>query len=380
MDGGGSEATRQDASVSHIGLHVGHSRRRKRRGMGCLAVVVALAVLAGGGFAAYTLGYGFLKRTFAPPADYSGPGTGSVVVQVHSGDTAADIGQTLVKADVVKSVDAFTEAARGNAKSRSIQVGFYRLKHKMPAAAALGVLVNPANMVQASVTIPEGYTVEQIVARLAHDTDLSRKDLRDALHGSIGLPSYAHGNPEGYLFPATYEVAPDATAASVLTAMVDRYKQEAAKLDLSARAEKLGYSAHDVMVVASLVQSEARLKRDFPKVSRVIYNRLGHHMKLQLDSTVHYAVGSDGTVGTSNAERSSSSPYNTYKHLGLPPTPISAPGEEAIKAALDPAQGSWLYFVTTNPDTGLTKFATTYAEHLKHVAEFKHWCAQSEHC
>jgi len=348
--------------------------------MGCLAVLVALGVLAGGGFAAYTVGYGYLKRTFAPPPDYSGPGTGSVVVEVHSGDTSAAIGQTLVRADVVKSVDAFIEAARANARSRSIQVGFYRLKHKMPASAALSVLVDPANMVQASVTIPEGYTVAQIVARLAQDTDLTRKDLKAALHGSIGLPSYAHGNPEGYLFPATYELAPNATASSVLTAMVDRYKQEAAKLKLSAKAQQLGYSAHDVMVVASLVQSEARLKRDFPKVSRVIYNRRGHHMKLQLDSTVHYAVGSDGTVGTSNAERASSSPYNTYKHAGLPPTPISAPGEHAIKPALDPPQGSSLYFVITNPDTGLTKFATPYAEHLKHVAEFKRWCAQSSHC
>jgi UPF0755 protein len=201
-----------------------------------------------------------------------------------------------------------------------------------------------------------------------------------ALHGSIGLPSYAHGNPEGYLVPATYDIPPNATAASVLAAMVDRFKQEAASLHLEQQAQQLGRSPHDVVVVASLVQSEAKLKRDFAKVSRVIYNRLDKHMKLQLDSTVHYATGSVGRVGTTDAERGSSSPYNTYVHLGLPPTPISAPGGDALQAALHPASGSWLYFVTTNPDTGLTKFATSYAEHLKHVQEFKQWCAQSAHC
>lgn len=359
---------------------MGHSRRRRRRGLSCLAVLIAAAVIIGGGFAAYALGYSWLKQHFAPPPDYAGPGTGSVLVQVHSGDSATDIGKTLVHEDVVKSVDAFIEAARSNPNSRSIQVGFYRLQHHVPAASALKVLVDPSNMIQDTVTIPEGYTVDQIVARLAHDTDLTRKQLEKALHGSIGLPSYAHGNPEGYLFPATYDIPPNATASSVLTQMVDRFKQEAATLHLEQQASRLGRSPHDVMVVASLVQSEAKLKQDFSKVSAVIYNRLDKHMKLQLDSTVHYATGSDGRVGTSDAERASRSPYNTYVHLGLPPTPISAPGADAIKAALDPANGGWLYFVTVNPDTGLTKFATTYADHLKHVQEFKRWCAQSAHC
>jgi UPF0755 protein len=161
---------------------------------------------------------------------------------------------------------------------------------------------------------------------------------------------------------------------------VDRYRAAADKLHLEAAAEKLGYSAHDVMTVASLVQAEARFDDDFNKVARVIYNRLDEGMALQFDSTVHYAVGKDGGVGTSDDERAVDSPYNTYRNTGLPPTPISAPGDQAIEAALNPAQGSWLYFVTTNPDTGVTKFATSYKEHLRNKAEFDRWCAQSDHC
>jgi UPF0755 protein len=134
------------------------------------------------------------------------------------------------------------------------------------------------------------------------------------------------------------------------------------------------------MTIASLVQAEARDDEDFAKVSRVIYNRLEKSMPLQFDSTVHYAVGRDGKVSTSEEDRNVDSPYNTYRHPGLPPTPIMAPGEQAIKAALEPAEGDWLYFVTTNPDTGETKFAETFAEHQKNVAEFKEYCATSDSC
>jgi len=352
------------------------------RAKGFLAVVIALAILLGGGFAAYTLGLTKLKELLSPPPDYSGSGTGTVVVEVHKGDSSADIGSTLLSQGVVKSVEAFTQEARHNPKSVSIQVGFYELHKHMSANAAMNLLVNPKNLMQSAVTVPEGLTVKQIVALLAKKTDFSEADFLKALKDpkALGLPSYAEGSVEGYLFPATYMVPPKSSAASVLTEMVSRGKTEVASLDLEAKAKALGYSAHDVMTVASLVQAEARKPADFPKVARVIYNRLKAGMPLQFDSTVHYATGKDGSVGTSDAARSSDSAYNTYKVKGLPPTPISAPGEQALRAALSPTPGSWLYFVTTNPDTGETKFATSYSEHLKNVAEFKKWCSQSSTC
>ncbi len=373
--------------MSDLGLDLEYKRdrrkrRRPRRGLGCIPVLVVIAVLGGGAYLAYTLGVDALKDRLSGPEDYAGAGTGSVVVEVKDGDAASDIAVTLVDKDVVKSQEAFTEAAVANPESRGIQVGFYEMKQKMSAEAALDVLVNPDNMVQSTVAFPEGWTVDQIVAQLAKKTDFSAKQYTKVLRDpdSIGLPSYAEGDPEGYLFPATYQIRPNATPKSILTMMVDRYQQAAEELDLEAAAADLGTSPHDVMVVASLVQAEARFDDDFPKVSQVIYNRLDEPMPLQFDSTVHYAVGRDGRVGTSDDDRNVDSPYNTYRYAGLPPTPIMTPGEQAIEAALNPTEGPWLYFVTTNPDTGETKFAESYDEHLQNKAEFDAWCAESDNC
>jgi UPF0755 protein len=139
-------------------------------------------------------------------------------------------------------------------------------------------------------------------------------------------------------------------------------------------------SPQEVVTVASIVQSEARNASDFPKVARVIYNRLDRGMPLQMDSTVHYAVGKSGQLTTTDEDRASSSPYNTYRFPGLPPGPIASPGDAALKAALHPADGDWIYFVTVNPDTGETKFAVTNAQHQRNVAQLREFCRQSPKC
>ena len=371
--------------MSDLGLELGNDRRhRPRRSFGCLAVLLALVVLVGGGYFAVSVGMTALRDRLSAsmPRDYTGDGTGSVLFRVREGEAATDIGSRLARKDIVASLSAFTRAARENEESVGIQVGYYRLRHRMSAESALAVLVDPGNLLQQTVTIPEGLTVEETLRRLAKETDFNVGRFRRALRQPrrLGLPAYARGNPEGYLFPATYELSPKATPKAILEAMLARYHQSVRTLDLTAKARALGYSPHDVMTVASLVQAEARFGKDFNKVSRVIYNRLDARMPLQFDSTVKYAVGKNGSVGTSDADRATASPYNTYLHPGLPPTPISAPGEQAIRAALNPAAGTWLYFVTTNPDTGETKFATSYAQHLRNKAEFDRWCARSDHC
>ena len=364
--------------MSDLGLDLGRDKRHRprRRPLGCLAVLIALVVLVGGGYAAYSVGLSALKDKLSPPPDYSGTGTGRAVVEVKRGDTSADIADTLVRKNVVKSRDAFTHAARNDARSVGIQVGFYRMRKQMSAKAALALLVDPQNRIRNVVTIPEGLRVDQIAELLARRTDFSKARYNRVLKhpDRLGLPSYAHADPEGFLFPATYEVAPGATPQSLLEAMVKRYDAAATGMHLTRRAQALGRSPHDVMTVASLVQAEGRRAQDFPKIARVLYNRLNKKKPLQLDTTIVYIFKSEGKLTTTNEQRRSRSPYNTYRHTGLPPTPIDSPGATAIKAALSPADGSWLYFVTTNPRTGAMSFADTYAQHLKNVQKFRAYC------
>ncbi len=357
-------------------------RRRRRRSAGCLAVLLSLVVVFGLGGFVVLKGRAYLEDIFAPAPDYDGNGHGSVLVEVHDGDTSTEIAATLYKNGVVKSEEAFIDAARDEPRATLIQVGFYDMSKKMSADSALNRMLDPDSIVTNAVTIPEGYTVPQTLAQAADDSKLSLGALKRAAADAdqLGLPSYAGGNPEGFLFPATYSLPPNGTAPMLLRMMIDRFDQSAQKLDLENGAAKLGMSPREVVTVASIVQSEARNAGDFPKVARVIYNRLKRGMPLQMDSTVHYAVGKSGQVTTTDADRATKSPYNTYLHTGLPPGPIASPGDRALQAALHPADGDWIYFVTVNPDTGETKFAVTNAQHQKNVAELQQFCRQSPKC
>ncbi|HEU5038170.1 MAG TPA: endolytic transglycosylase MltG [Nocardioides sp.] len=357
----------------------GRRRGRKRRSVpGCLAVLVALAVIVGGFYFVVTWGIEKVGDQFSSAADYDGPGHGKVTFQVVSGDSAAAIGRRLKEQGVVASVDAFIDAANSNPDWSNLQAGYFPLRKEMPAEDAVAVLVDPGNMVKSTVTVPEGLRVVDIVAILAKNTDYPAKAFEKVLAkpGQLGLPDYANGNPEGYLFPATYDFGPDATPKSMLTAMVNRWQQAAEDADLEAKADELGYTPAELMTVASLVQSEGR-GDDMPKIARVIYNRLeGDETNglLQIDSTVNYAAGNKlGAVPTSS-DLELDSPYNTYRNTGLPPTPIEAPGDDAIEAATHPADGDWYYYVTVNLKTGETKFAETYDEFLQYKQELQDYC------
>jgi len=357
----------------------GRRRGGKRRNLpGCLAVLVALAVIVGGLYFVATWGIGKIGDQFSSAADYDGPGHGKVTFQVHPGDTAAEMGRNLKAAGVVASVQAFIDAANANADSASIQAGYYPLKKEMAADDVVAILVDPSQQVKDTVTIPEGLRAVDTIAILADKTKFSKADFQKVLDHpeQLGLPDYANGNPEGYLFPATYDFGPDATPKSMLTDMVDRWQQAADDADLEGAAAKLNYTPAQLMTVASLVQSEGR-GNDMPKIARVIYNRLeGNETNglLQIDATINYAADNDLTAVPTTSDTEIDSPYNTYKNPGLPPTPIEAPGDDALHAATHPADGSWYYYVTVNLKTGETKFATTYDEFLKYKDELRRYC------
>ena len=206
------------------------------------------------------------------------------------------------------------------------------------------MLSNPKNIVTTAVTIPEGLRVADTVAILAAKTKFPKSAFDAVLKDpkALGLPAYAKGNAEGYLFPSTYGFGPKEKPADMLKDMVDRWRQSAAENDLVKGAQAQGRTPGEIMTIASLIQAEGR-GSDMPKVSRVIYNRLdgpgdqqGTNGLLQIDATVNYALDRKGVVAVTTEDTQVDSPYNTYLHPGLPPGPINSPGDAAIKAAAAP--------------------------------------------
>ncbi|UDY22165.1 endolytic transglycosylase MltG [Nocardioides sp. Kera G14] len=358
------------------------AERTSSRLPGCLAVLVALVIVAGGAWFAWGKISDKLDG-LGGSSDYSAGSTGAdVTFQVNKGDTVAAIGRNLKAAGVIKSVDSFISAAQANPDSSGIQVGYYTLQKQMPAADALEVLVDPKNIVTTTVTIREGLRLDDIVATLVKKTGVKKADFTAALKdpSAIGLPDSADGNAEGYLFPATYAFGPKDTAVDMLSAMVAKGVSEFKELDIDGGAKKLGFTVDQIVTVASILEYEANRDEDYPKVARAIYNRLDQDMPLQSDATVAYANGLSGEVWTTAEQRAIDSPYNTYTHQGLPPGPIGAPGEATLKAALNPAEGDWLYWVVINLKTGETVFSDNLADHNAAVAKFREYCTTSDAC
>ena len=340
-------------------------RKKRRRRRSVVIMLLTIAIVGGAVAGSYVFGLAPLIKKITAPKDYTGSGTGSVQVKIPIGATGQNIAVLLAKDDVVKTEVAFLNAAKKDTRSTSVQPGTYAMHKQMSGASALALLLDPKSKLTRSVTIPEGTRVKDALALIAKNLKLKPADLKKAsTSGKLGLPKAAKGKLEGFLFPATYVFQPDDNATDVLTAMVTRSEQAFTKLkipDSQLRA---------VVIKASIIQAEAGNKNYMGKDSRVLDNRLKINMKLSLDSTVSYATGKFN-ITTTAADRQVKSPYNTYRYTGLPAGPISNPGEAALKAALTPTPGPWVYFVTTNPDTGETKFATTYAEHLKNKAELQ---------
>ncbi|NUW41300.1 endolytic transglycosylase MltG [Nonomuraea rhodomycinica] len=249
-------------------------------------------------------------------------------------------------------------------------------------AVATGPMTHPEGEITASserdgkavVTVQEGFRLADTLRRLARASGRPPAEFERAAKdgAALGLPDYANGSLEGFAFPGTYEVAPGRSAEQILADMVTAHRSTADQLGLVEGARRLGRDPRDIMIVASIVQAEASSWQDMPKIARTIYNRLGHRppMKLEMDSPLMYALGKYA-VAASDADLKSRSRYNTYRYHGLPPGPIGNPGRHAIEAALRPAPGSWLYYVTVDPRTGATKFARSPAEYESLLDEQK---------
>ncbi|HXB46982.1 MAG TPA: endolytic transglycosylase MltG [Streptosporangiaceae bacterium] len=348
-------------------------RRRSRAPIVALTVVIIfLVAVAGGGVYAY---HWYSKRH----ADWVGSkGYGSVTVQVKPGEIACSLAleNTMVSEGVVASGTAFCDAAKTAGTSASLEPGSFRLKKHMGALLAWNLLVSPKSRLQQTVAVPDGLRASKILAILAKGTGISLTKFQAAFKdtSALGLPSWAHGSAEGFLYPATYPIQPGTSAADILKMMVSKFNSEVASLNLAAEARRVGFTELHVITEASLLEGEVgSVPKYFPDVARVIDNRLNQvpPMKLQLDSTVAYATG-HYIYNLSQSDQNVKSPYNTFKHSGLPPGPIDSPDAAAIQAVLHPNDSqnarTWLYFVTVNK-AGKTDFTASYSTFLTWSAE-----------
>jgi UPF0755 protein len=349
--------------------------------MSWVAILLSFAVLVGIGLAVRMAVE--LIPEFGGPPDYVGEGTDPVVSTVEEGDTLAEIGQTLKADGVVASVDAWLAAARAEPKTAKIGPGQYDMLTQMSAESAVARMVDPDTRITDELLLREGLRMDQTFQAIKEATGLSIKKLEKASEsGEIGLPAYAKDFAEGFLFPAKYELEEGESATQILSRLTARWDKAAENVGLEEGAKQVGYSPYEVMIIASLIQSEGH-PEDFDKVARVIYNRLdedtwgGTYGYLQLDATVNYVLKSSEINLPTDTIQNTDSPYNTYLYPGLPPTPINSPGEDAMDAALNPADGDWLYYVTVNPDSGETKFTADYEEFLSFRAELEKWYAEN---
>ncbi|MGU3408560.1 endolytic transglycosylase MltG [Microbacterium sp. M1A1_1b] len=347
-------------------------RRRSRGGLIAGIVIVALVIAAGVGayaFAAPKVQQVIGAITGAQESDdYTGSGTSKVTITIKQGDIGEDVAKTLQRSGVVKTSTAFYKLLLTSSDVQ-FQPGSYALKKHMSSKAALAALQDKANKVTASIVIPEGTVLKDIEAGMVSKAGLSQAQVSAAAQdvSAYGLPSGVT-SLEGWLFPATYPINPGWTAKQYFQSMVDTMKQHLKDAGVAEADQE------HVIVFASLVQKEAGLAADYPKVARVFQNRLDQGMKLQSDATVAYGTGNTHRVTTTDAERQdASNKYNTYVHDGLPPGPISNPGDIAIKAVTQPATGNWLYFVTVDLESGETVFSDTYAQHQDAVKQFQAW-------
>ena len=353
--------------------------RPPSRAKGWIALLVSVAVLVGGGALAFVFARDAVQGWFTP-SDFPGPGGEQIVVTIPKGTSITGIGAILTDQGVVASTSAFVRAAAEVPEAATIQAGRFRLRTELPAREAVAMLLDPANVERSTFALREGGWLADHVEAMAQASGLPATDFEELLGDAkdLGLPDWSQDSAEGFLFPDTYELPDPVDAVKMIGLATGRFAEVTDDLGFEAAAESLDVTPLEALTIASIVEREVSRAADRPKVARVIYNRLAKDMPLQMDSTVHYAAGRRGSVWTSDEDRADDSPYNTYKHKGLPPGPISSPGRAALQAAIEPAEGKWLFFVAVNLDTGETGFPDTYAQHQVAVQELHAWCAASE--
>jgi uncharacterized YceG family protein len=341
-------------------------RRRLTRAR--LAALVALA-------AAIALVW-FLLSLFQP---FAGDGNGRVIVQIPKGSSSSKVGSILAHDGVVSSGFFFNLRAQLSGKRSSLHSGRFQLKRDMSYSAAIDALSKPPpKVIAVKVVIPEGYTRRQI-SELVREDALSGDYLAASEHSRLLSPRH-YGAPrgtrnlEGFLFPATYDLRAGAPVQKLVDEQLIAFRRRFGAAD-TRRAHALGVTPYELLTVASMIEREAQTEHDRPLIAAVIYNRLREGIPLGIDATIYYAVEQQKGIATYTGELTQSmlkidSPYNTRTHKGVPPTPISNPGEASIHAAAHPAHVPYLYYVAGADGCGEQVFSKSYAQFEKDVAAY----------
>lgn len=334
--------------------------RRRRRGIIAILIVALGIVVALGGF-----GWLTLSKLMSP---YKPGSTELVAITIPRGASPSAIAQILAKKKVIRSPAAFTIALRLAGNARKIRAGHYELSPGMtPKQIVLGIETGSATAT-AWVSVPEGFTARQIAARLGSQKLADPAAFMAAVRDGGDLPRFPDGfsppgkNLEGYLFPDTYRIDQGSTIPSIVDMMVGEFDQKV----VQANPDVTNW--RQTIILASLVEREAKVEKDRPLIASVMFNRLKKGMPLDIDASIEYALPAHKTR-LMFADLRTPSPYNTYLHKGLPPTPICNPGLASIEAVLHPAKTDYLYYVA-GPG-GAHIFSQTLAEQDQVIARLR---------
>jgi len=292
----------------------------------------------------------------------------AIQVEIVAGATTKEIAVHLAKTGVISNPNMFRVQSRLAGADGELRAGIYDLVSGMPNADIIERLRLGPPIAYATVTIPEGFVIDQIAARLEEQVGISAEEFIALAHGGIDefpdreyLEDGYQGSLEGYLFPKTYRIKEGSTAREVINMMLDQFEREIETVDMT-YAQERGVFLHDLVTIASMIEREARVPEEREMISSVIYNRLRAGMRLEIDATIEYVLPGN-RFRLRNSDLEIDSPYNTYRSAGLPPGPISNPGLASLQAAAAPADTEYVYYVLTGTD-GSHTFATNVDDFL----------------
>ncbi|MCR5481528.1 MAG: endolytic transglycosylase MltG [Clostridia bacterium] len=345
------------------------TRRRKKKKSGKILLIIVIIALL---FLLLGIGIKLYLSNAAEPFDENSEEM--LTVTVESGSSTTGIANMLEENGIIGSASDFKLLSKLGGYDGRYKAGSYTLSPSMSANEIMELLIS-GNDVSMRVTIPEGYSIAQLAKKLEQENMINHDEfMNEIANGSFDyrfmsyLPQ-GENRLEGFLYPETYDFFTNATEYDIIDRML---KQFDSVFDNAAyaRCEELGYSPYEVIIIASIIEKEAKVSTDRELISSVIYNRLGKGMPLQMCSTVLYALGDNkGYVTTKDTKYDS--PYNTYMNKGLPPGPIASPGYGSIKAALYPADTDYIYFVVKPDGSGAHNFSSNYQQFEKDKAAYK---------